>query len=94
MLAACRKCGEKLQQAHAMSGNPVVIAKDKAKQRLIQSGRWKKTRVITTDCLDVCPLGQVTVMRVCPKAESQSASTEIFVLNPIELDRIESLLEQ
>jgi len=66
LIGICRKCGEKIQEADALPENPCVQAKAQAKKMLQEKGEWGAKRVILTDCLDICPEGKVSVMRVVP----------------------------
>lgn len=95
LIALCRKCGEKLQNAEGLNQNPCAVAKDAAKKRLQERGRWKKVRVVLVDCLDVCPQGEVTVLQLRPNADASGGTdVKIQTVRPMELDPIEDRLRQ
>lgn len=80
LVMICEKCGHKINPA----ANPTPELKDWLKKKLIPSGHWGPTRVITTSCLDICPEKQIALAWV---AENRTPHIEIELLDPKTLDR-------
>lgn len=79
----CRKCGEKLRESTGAAENPVVAAKDRLKSRLKTEGRWISSRVVLTECMDICPVGQVAVAVGKPGAAIEVLTCDLHALDQV-----------
>jgi predicted metal-binding protein len=59
LILVCEKCGKKLVPEG--EENPSKRLQLALKQRIFQTGRKGRLRAVVSSCLDVCPVGEITV---------------------------------
>jgi hypothetical protein len=86
LILICEKCGHKINPP----ANPTAELKDWLKKKLVSSGHWGPTRVVTTSCLDICPEKQIAIAWISDRVDRK---VEIETIDPKSLDR-EALLKK
>ena len=87
LILLCEKCGHKINPP----ANPTHELKDWLKKKLVASGHWGPTRVVTTSCLDICPEKQIAIAWISERADRKKIEIETF--DPKSFDR-EALLKK
>jgi predicted metal-binding protein len=81
LVLVCERCSkeripEEAPDVAARMGD--FSLRDWLKSALKENGHWGPIRVISTSCLDVCALGQITVA-----IEPENGETQVIVVDPL-----------
>ena len=80
LILICEKCGHKIDPKE----NPTADLTHWLKKKIVSSGHWGPTRVVTTSCMDICPEKEIAIAWI---SDRKDRPLEIEVVDPKKLDR-------
>jgi predicted metal-binding protein len=81
LILVCEKCGKKLVPEG--EENPSKRLQLALKQRIFETGRKGRLRAVVSSCLDVCPVGELTVA-VLSTGEAAEARRFFTLKGPVD----------